>query len=152
MFCIPHVFWWFGLLVFIPLVWLLGLYNFAMAVYGLGFLIFDDSDTLQFDEWLLYPVRRYIVEGIIMTLGTLSIVFLPFISWIISPLLGFWYLQDYLDYTGWDQMISTLGIPFTDYDYFDTSTHAKGDSHSPDGHSHTIYDHTHDSNNNVYYN
>jgi hypothetical protein len=99
MFCIPHVFWWFGLLAFIPLVWLLGLYNFAMAVYGLGFLIFDDSDTLQFDEWLLYPVRRYIVEGIIMTLGTLSIVFLPFISWIISPLLGFWYLQDYFDYT-----------------------------------------------------
>jgi len=31
------------------------------------------------------------------------------------PLLGLWYVNDFLDYQGWEQMTATVGIPFNGY-------------------------------------
>ena len=141
-----------GNALYFPITTVLHLYNVAIWFYGTGIMLFESPQRLQFDEWLLYPVRRCIVEFVIIIMGYFWIN-VPLLSIFALPLLGLWYVNDFLDYSGWDQVTATLGIPFNGYDYRDphASNNNHGNSHSKDGHTHTIYDHSHDDNNNVIY-
>jgi hypothetical protein len=103
--------WWLGYIIYAPLTTVLGVYNIAVGFYSTGIMLFEYPQRLQFSEWLLYPMRRLVVEAIIIILGYfwLSV---PLLNVFALPVLGLWYLNDFLDYTGWDQVTQTLGIPF----------------------------------------
>ena len=71
------------------------------SIYAFGIMIFENPQRLQFDEWLLYPIRRQMVESIIVTMGLFWLL-VPFLNIFVLPLLGLWYVHDFLDYSGWD--------------------------------------------------
>ena len=142
--------WFLGYLLYFPITMVLHLYNVAVWFYSTGIMLFESPQRLQFDEWLLYPVRRLIVEAVIILMGYFWLG-VPLLNLFALPCLGLWYVNDFLDYSGWDQVTSTLGIPFNGYDYRDPSSSHDNHGHSRDGHTHTHYDHSHDSNNNVVY-
>lgn len=40
----------------------------------------------------------------------------PLLNIFALPLLGLWFVNDFLDYPGWDQVSATIGMPFNGYD------------------------------------
>ena len=100
-FCLSGLLWIFGNLIYIPTAIVLSVYNFFEVLYATGLLIFEYPRRLQFGEWVMYPVRRCIVEGLILTIGFFWLL-VPGFSVVALPILGFWYAHDFLDYAGWD--------------------------------------------------
>ena len=148
-FFVPPFFWLFGFVFWIPLTWLLFLYNWAVSIYSFGIMLFERPQSLQFSEYLTYPVRRQIVQQIIIVINSL-VLYIPGVSIILSPLLGIWYVFDYLDYPGAESVTMTLGIPFNGaYDERKLSTY-----HDPNyNHDHNNnYDYNYDYNYNDYNN
>lgn len=139
--------WFLGYLLYAPLTTVLSLYNTAVWFYSTGIMLFEYPQRLQFNEWLLYPVRRLIVEAIIITLGYFWLG-VPLLNIFALPCLGLWYINDFLDYAGWDQVTTTLGLPFNGGNNR-TSTDTNSNQH--DNNQHNPYDHNHNNNDNIYY-
>ena len=111
-FFVPQFFWLPGLfLIFTPLTWVFSFYNWAVSIYSFGIMLFERPQSLQFTEFLQYPIRRQFVQTIIVTINTF-VLSIPGVNIILSPLLGIWYVFDYLDYPGSESVTMTLGIPF----------------------------------------
>lgn len=92
----------------------MSIYNLAVVIYSTGLLLFETPQRLSAQEWLFYPLRRWLIENFIITIG-LIVLSVPGLSLIFMPLLGLWYAIDFLDYQGFDQLGKTLGIPFNGY-------------------------------------
>lgn len=106
--------WFLGYVIYLPMTMLMSIYNFAVVIYSTGLLLFETPQRLSAQEWLFYPVRRWLIEGFIISSGFFWLA-IPGVSIIVMPLLGLWYANDFLDYQGFDQLGRTLGIPFNGY-------------------------------------
>jgi hypothetical protein len=89
--------WLVGYLVYTPMSGILTSYNFMVVIYSTFIMLFEYPNRLDFGEYLLYPIRRWFIQNLIVLFGYfwLSI---PGISVFVMPLLGLWYVSDFLDY------------------------------------------------------
>lgn len=83
--------WVFGYLWYIPWFLINAIYHFFCMLYaGIVWLF---QHRIDFGQFLLYPVRRWIVQNIIGGLGLIALAF-PFVNILLMPLLGLWAVSD----------------------------------------------------------
>ena len=70
-------------------------------IYSAQLMLFEKPQRLNVEEWLTYPVRRFLVEVFISFLGMISMP-IPGLSAFTMPVLGVWAVQDFIDYQGWE--------------------------------------------------
>ena len=106
--------WLLGYIVYWPLTTLHSLLILGYVWYSLYVLLIDDEIQLTFDDFLWYPVRRWMVQNIIIIFGYFIMPIFG-LSAFGMPTLGVWALNDFVDYQGWDQLGETLFLPFNDW-------------------------------------
>ena len=87
--------WLLGYIVYVPLGF------FAIIIWvqywdWVGFfqLLYDDTDG---NAYMNGPMRRFQVGFVIYTIGLWTL-WIPGLNFVLSPLLGYWAVQDYYDY------------------------------------------------------
>lgn len=109
--------WVLGYGIFIPWGILMTGYNVIVTFYSFTMVLFNN---LNFELYFRYPFRRLIVQQFYITVGLILLIF-PGISALTMPFLGLFAINDFLDYPGWNNLSSTLGIPFNSFSSSNTS-------------------------------